>query len=129
MAWSGSTLAFSDEEWRYITDVSEMYGFKDMKDSTKFMFSIGFRLVMSGQILETDNGSGANRSTRYNVGTLDPDQSLLATLMLIQESSSKLETNKIFENLVSMGTKWHRAQVEEHAYVTLSDCFKLLEKK
>ena len=127
MRWDQVTIGFDDETWGRIKKVEEAFGFGSALDASKFLFSIGFSLVRKSGDQIRKVGGGKSQ-TRYNAGSIDPEQNILTVMNVLSEENPSISGNEAFEFLVTAGADWFEQKLSEYQFLTLADTLKLLRE-
>ena len=127
MRWDQVTIGFDDDNWSRIKKVEEEFGFGSALDASKFLFSIGFTLIRkSGDQIRKVGGGKSH--TRYNAGSIDPEQNILTVMNVLSDENPSVSGNETFEFLVTTGAEWFERKLAEYQFLTLADTLKLLRE-
>ena len=126
MRWDQVTIGF-DDVWGRIKKVEEEFGFGSALDASKFLFSIGFTLIRKSGDQIRKVGGGKSQ-TRYNAGSIDPEQNILTVMNVLSDQNPGVSGNETFEFLVTKGADWFERKLSEYQLLTLADTMKLLRE-
>jgi len=125
MMWDQSTIGFRDDRWADIKRVETDYGFESALEAIKFLFSIGFAISKrDGSGLKSEKGQ-----TRYNTGSVDPDQAILSVMNTMQNLPDDISGNEVFEALVGSGSDWLQNKKDQYGYLTITNVLDLMRSE
>ena len=127
MDWDKTTISFGTDDWEDIQKTEQMFGFQNALEASRFLFSVGFVLAKEGTVKLKSRVSSDNK-TRYNIGTLDPDRSIAACVIVLKEVEADMSMNEIYEACVALALRWIDERIRDDQLPELTEIIETLHK-